>query len=48
MKFDYYKPKTLEALLELKSADYAILAGGTDLLVDLRSGKKKRCAGVGY
>lgn len=40
MKFDYYKPKTLQALLELKGADCAVLAGGTDLLVDLRSGKK--------
>lgn len=41
MIFDYYKPGTLEELLERKQADSAVLAGGTDLLVDLRSGKKR-------
>ncbi|MCD6412914.1 MAG: FAD binding domain-containing protein [Elusimicrobia bacterium] len=38
--FDYYKPKTLAELLKLKDENSAVFAGGTDLLVDIRSGKK--------
>ena len=36
--FDYYKPKTLSEALEIisKLKDFKILAGGTDLLIDLR------------
>uniref|UniRef100_A0A7J3PLZ9 Xanthine dehydrogenase family protein subunit M n=3 Tax=Staphylothermus marinus TaxID=2280 RepID=A0A7J3PLZ9_STAMA len=37
-EFNYYKPSNLKELLELidKLDDYKILAGGTDLLIDMR------------
>ncbi len=43
-KFEYYKPSTLDEALELLAkfkGDARILAGGTDLIVDLRSRIKK-------
>jgi len=43
-KFGYFKPSTLNELLELKSKfgdDARILAGGTDLILDLRLRAKK-------
>ncbi len=43
-KFEYYKPSTLDEALELLSKfknDAKILAGGTDLVVDLRSKIKR-------
>ncbi len=40
-RFDYYKPKSLKELLKEKDENSLLLAGGTDLLVDIRSGKRK-------
>lgn len=43
-KFEYLKPKSLGEALELKAkygGDAMVLAGGTDLLVDIRMGAKK-------
>ncbi len=42
-KFNYYKPSTLSEALEIISGleDYKILAGGTDLLIDIRVGRYK-------
>ncbi len=42
-KFNYYKVKSLEEALDLidKLDDYKILAGGTDLLIDMRIGRYK-------
>ncbi|MCD6423800.1 MAG: FAD binding domain-containing protein [Elusimicrobia bacterium] len=39
-KFDYFRPQSLKELFSIYDENSAILAGGTDLLVDLRSGKK--------
>ena len=42
-EFEYHAPQTLQEALELLSRyepEAKILAGGTDLLVELRSGKK--------
>jgi len=39
-KFDYYRPQSLKELFSVYDENSAILAGGTDILVDLRSGKK--------
>jgi CO/xanthine dehydrogenase FAD-binding subunit len=41
--FEYHRPDSLDALLELleRTPDAALLAGGTDLLVDLRRGAKR-------
>ncbi|MGB4047040.1 MAG: FAD binding domain-containing protein [Kiritimatiellia bacterium] len=40
MNFTYAQPRTLAELLAQKDAQTHLLAGGTDLLVDTRSGKK--------
>lgn len=42
-KFKYYKPENLEDALELvnKLKNHKILAGGTDLIVDLKTGRIK-------
>ena len=40
MNFTYTQPRTLAELLAQKNANTHLLAGGTDLLVDARSGKK--------
>jgi carbon-monoxide dehydrogenase medium subunit len=42
-RFNYYRPKTLNEALDLldKLDDYKILAGGTDLLIDMRIGRYK-------
>lgn len=43
-EFEYFRPKTLDEALELKAkygVEAAVMAGGTDLVLDMRMGLKK-------